>query len=282
MPACFQWNAARGKIDVPGRDASRRRHINPKGPRDVRPRVLRVGVLERTRVRVAGPRHHQHRQRSNRRHRQNGEARPVAVVSGQREGHDQGSRQSPDLIHRLVQPEAPAGPHGLGGVSQHDVAGRRSNGFAEPLRDHEQRGHFPAPRQRQQRHGEQVHGVPEHHDRPVFLAAIGEIARGQSKRVADQLACPGHRGDNDGRGAQQAEKRPRDAARPFVSYVREEAHDAEHHDEAHRASARAGVRVHKITSLQKPRGRGPARRRFRRRAPGVGDPRSRRARAPLG
>lgn len=107
------------------------------------------------------------------------------------------------------------------------VAGR----LPDRLQDDQQGGHLPAPGQRQQRHDRHLEDVPADGDRPVPLCLVRRTPGHQAQAVAGQLAESGDDGDRQRPGAEQCQVWSDDAPRALVGEVREEAHDANEHDE---------------------------------------------------
>jgi hypothetical protein len=66
-------------------------------------------------------------------------------------------------------------------MGEHGVPGRGADGLADALQQQETRGDFPAPRQSQQGHRQQVQAIARKGDGPVFPHPVGEVTGDQAQ-----------------------------------------------------------------------------------------------------
>jgi hypothetical protein len=180
-------------VDVAGSDERTATQVQPVRMRKAcRFRERGLLHLEIPRVRVQAPRDRQCGQGGQGRHQQREEA--AAIVAGLRnhDGEDERADCGANLVERLVQPEAPSPAGALRRIREHRVARRHPEGLSRALENDEGGGHLPVPREREQRHREQIECVTGERDRPVAVRPVGETARPQPQGVADQLAATGY------------------------------------------------------------------------------------------
>src|SRR5579883_652312 len=123
--------------------------------------------------------------------------------------------------------KSPAIAHLLCCVRQHDVAWGIARRLAHPFGDEKQRRHRPVSRQGEQWHCCHLDDVAENRDGPVLTGLIAQTSRNETQAIAEQFAKTGDDANCSGAGPQDAQIWSNNAARPFISKVREEAHNAD-------------------------------------------------------
>ena len=148
-------------------------------PEDAREGPLSAGLrsrLEVARARVVPPCGREHTERAQCRDEEDPEAEPIPAVEGKDGGDGERAEHRPGLIHRLVQPEAPAVTDFFGRVREHRITGGRADRLAHSLGDHQSRGELPTADEREERDGKEIQAVAEERDRPVSPRPVGEVA----------------------------------------------------------------------------------------------------------
>jgi hypothetical protein len=123
-------------------------------------------------------------------------------------------------------------------MREHGVTGWGADGLAEAFRNHERRGDFPAPGQRQEGHRQHIDDVADQRERPVASGPVAEVACHQPEHIADQLAEARDKTDDRSTGAQYREVWPGNAPGAFVGHIGEQTYNPQQDHEGHHCATR--------------------------------------------
>ena len=216
-------------IRIADREQTGRRDIDPER----RWIPLRLGDRGRSRVllRIVVLRHEQQHNRNRRGHTQPQKPLPILMPPGVNPRHHQRTQHRAHLVHRRVQTEAPTRTNRLRRVRQHHIARRSAHGFPYPLEHHKHRHGLPVGRERQQRHGDDIHAIAGNRQKPILARLVGQHSRGQPQPKPKQFPNARDETHSGCRSTQQRQKRTVDGTRAFVRHIRKKADEAEENDD---------------------------------------------------
>src|SRR3989440_11815022 len=133
-------------------------------------------------------------------------------------------------------PETPTISHLLGGMREHDVAGRVAGRLTDAFDDNQQGRNLPVANRCEQWHREHLDDIAEDSNRPELPGSIAQSPRDQAQSISKQFAKACHNRHSYLARSEQGQIGTNDTARALISEVREKAHDADQQNELQRCS----------------------------------------------